>query len=78
MNDAEKWQHWCALTCMGGSEKKGCPCEHPDDCLMRFDPDFEEQKRAAVKRLWRCAFNETQDPTPSQEKLKEILVGRDD
>lgn len=58
MNDATKFLVWCGLTCMGGSERKGCPCDHPRDCQMRRHVEFESQHRAAAARLARCAVNE--------------------
>ena len=60
MNDATKFLVLCGLTCMGGSEKKGCPCTHPRDCAMREHPDFETQRRSAGERLMRCAMNEAE------------------
>lgn len=47
----DHWESWCALTCNGGSEKKGCPCENPRGCLMREHPDFEEARERSRERL---------------------------
>jgi hypothetical protein len=41
VTDKTKFLTWCGLTCMGGSERKGCPCTHPKDCQMRGHPDFQ-------------------------------------
>ena len=66
MNDATKFLVWCGLTCMGGSERKGCPCGHPSDCRMREHPDFEAQRQIATARLVRCALSKIVETTPMQ------------
>ena len=66
MNDAEKFLVYCGLTCMGGSERKTCPCTHPRDCEMRKHPEFEAQRVVATTRLWRCALTEVVEPTTLQ------------
>lgn len=55
MKDSVKFLVWCGLTCMGGSEKKQCPCVGPNDCQMRGHPQFEAQRRVATERLFLCA-----------------------
>ena len=44
------WER-CALTCEGGSERKGCPCASPADCIMKTHPDFEEHRHAESRRM---------------------------
>lgn len=55
MTAKAKFLVYCGLTCMGGSEKRECACEHPNDCEMRTHPEFEEYHRQAGVRLFRAA-----------------------
>ncbi len=60
MNDAAKFGVYCKLTCLGGSEHGTCACDHPHDCLVRFDEGYDEARRAAVARMVRYVRNSKQ------------------
>jgi len=46
------WDHYCALTCVGGSEQKDCPCERPTDCKLSGAPGFRLARERATARLF--------------------------
>lgn len=49
-----RFLQWCALTCMGGSERKQCPCACPRDCILaRTDPRFGYWRKRAAERMGR-------------------------
>jgi len=48
-----KFEVYCKLTCLGGSEKGKCSCKNPQSCKMKDDPDFELMRGAATARLLR-------------------------
>lgn len=51
MKEKDKWRKYCALTCEGGSEKKGCTCISPFDCELRGDPEFTRKRTVAIKKM---------------------------
>lgn len=55
MSDHVRFLTYCGLTCMGGSEAKQCPCEHPHDCEMRDHSQFDEYQIKARQRMFRVA-----------------------
>lgn len=52
-----KFATYCGMTCLGGSERRECRCKGPSACEMQDHPNFEEEKRKALHRLARVAFN---------------------
>lgn len=54
------WER-CALACVGGSERRQCPCDGPANCIMRNLPDFEERRDAARRRIMEQARKLTED-----------------
>lgn len=58
MSDTERWAQWCGLTCLGGSERRECPCQGPWECQMRLRPEFEHKKREAALKLLRVVLTD--------------------
>ena len=56
-----KFAVYCKLTCMGGSERGMCPCQHPRDCEMKDEPGFTHARNEAIARMMRYAHNITKD-----------------
>lgn len=51
MTDSEKWDRHCGMTCIGGSEAKGCDCRGPGECEMRNDPGYDGARFVARQRM---------------------------
>lgn len=47
-----KYASYCALTCLGGSEKKQCLCNAPVDCEMQHEPTFGLAREEAKARMF--------------------------
>jgi hypothetical protein len=43
----DRFIRFCGLTCVGGSEQRGCNCTRPDDCLLKDDPEFDAYRGVA-------------------------------
>jgi len=52
-SEAQLFNEYCGLTCLGGSEKKQCKCAGPQTCELRNDPRFKRWRHKAKK----TAFN---------------------
>ena len=52
-----KWLTYCGLTCLGGSERKECPCDGPETCELLRDPEFQDARNQANNRMLRHLRN---------------------
>lgn len=59
----------CGMLCMGGSEKKLCPCVGPAACEYLDDPLYPELRQEAKERMFRHFRNEFPDAHPAVLKL---------
>lgn len=70
MNErSPQFTEYCAMTCLGGSEKKTCPCLHPRDCELQQDPYYAAARNAAKARMARYLRNGIAD-----EDLANVLA----
>ena len=46
-----KFNQYCKLTCLGGSEMGECPCHTPNNCELKNYPAFEEARDNAETRF---------------------------
>lgn len=42
---------YCAMTCVGGSERKECPCSYPGQCELQQHPQFAQARVDAIRRM---------------------------
>ncbi len=57
MNRKIRFLTYCGLTCLGGSERKECPCTGPSQCEMRKEPGSVDARRGAKDRTVRFIRN---------------------
>lgn len=73
MNDAERFLQYCRLTCLGGSERGTCPCEHPDGCEERGRPGFAAARQEARERMARFFTNSFDESDAADEVLLAVI-----
>jgi hypothetical protein len=66
-----KWLTYCGLTCMGGSERKECPCSGPRTCELRNHPEFDEARARANNQMLRHLRNKVRRKLNGDETEEE-------
>ncbi len=46
-----RFRLYCGMTCVGGSENKGCACAGPAQCEMKGHPLYEAYRAEAESRM---------------------------
>lgn len=74
MNESETFLQYCGLTCLGGSERKACPCVGPTNCEKQNHPHFAHWRARAHKRMHQHMLNMVSGPGAIDAHFRETLI----